>query len=75
MFERTCHFRKKEYLCTQKHRGVEQWQLVRLITWRSLVRILPPQPIKKRHFWRFFFFLHQGPLFADQGIKAAVYLL
>jgi hypothetical protein len=24
-------------------RGVEQWQLVRLITWRSLVRVQPPQ--------------------------------
>jgi proteic killer suppression protein len=26
-------------------RGVEQWQLVRLITWRSLVRVQPPQPV------------------------------
>jgi hypothetical protein len=30
--------------------GVEQWQLVGLITRRSQVRVLPPLP-KKRHFW------------------------
>jgi hypothetical protein len=27
-----------------KHRGVEQWQLVGLITRRSVVRIHPPLP-------------------------------
>src|SRR5262245_33176432 len=26
------------------HRGVEKWYLVRLITWRSRVRLPPPQP-------------------------------
>ncbi len=30
-------------LLAPKHRGVEQWQLVGLITRRSLVRIQPPQ--------------------------------
>src|SRR5262249_39699146 len=33
--------------CTRQQlltrRGVEQWQLARLITWRSQVQILPPQ--------------------------------
>jgi hypothetical protein len=35
-------------------RGVEQWQLVRPITWRSLVRVQPPQLIKRRPARRLF---------------------
>ena len=37
-----------------KHRGVEQWQLVGLITQRSEVRVLPPQPQSLKtnfYFW------------------------
>ena len=38
--------------------GVEQWQLVRLITWRSLVRIQPPLPEKRPFIYgRFIFYI------------------
>ncbi len=49
------------------HRGVEQWQLVGLITRRSLVRIQPPLPkslAKKRPPKRFGGFSLFLPLYA-----------
>ena len=38
-----------------KHRGVEQWQLVGLITQRSEVRVLLPPPSRRLEFSRLFF--------------------
>ena len=39
MISKIANRRGRRYL----YRGVEQWQLVRLITWRSVVRSHPPQ--------------------------------
>jgi hypothetical protein len=40
--------RSLEMAVRHTRRGVEQWQLVRLITWRSLVRVQPPQLFSRR---------------------------
>jgi hypothetical protein len=40
---------RKTLVVLIKYRGVEQWQLVWLITTRSQVRVLPPLPRKESH--------------------------